>query len=477
MTSTDPTAREQSAEPYPHRWRILAITLVVGFMALLDVTIVNVAIPSMQAGLQASSQTVQWVVSGYALTFGLVLVAGGRLGDIYGRRILMLIGLAAFVGSSAAVGLAPTAELVVVARLVQGVSAGFLTPQSSGLIQQLFSGPERGVAFGYFGTTVGVASAAGPIIGGTLLAIFGADTGWRYIFGINVPIGLVALVLVWRWVPKKSAAAKAEAGHHLDVIGALLLGLAVLCLLLPTIEVQSGGTAILLLMLGTPLFGLLFVLWERREQRAGHAPLLDLQLLRDTRGYASGIAVGTIYFTGFTGVFLVLSIFLQDDAGYPPLMAGLLLTPFAIGSAVMAPIAGRLVSRIGRRITVIALVVVLAGLGALFLLLPDRPESLSWPLIVIPLLIAGLGGGAVISPNQTLSLNDVPPRMGGAAGAALQTGQRIGSALGAAVLVTAYRVPEAMGAPAGSAVRVALACSLLILAVALVVAIRDLRHR
>ena len=176
-------------------------------------------------------------------------------------------------------------------------------------------------------------------------------------------------------------------------------------------------------------------------------------------------------------MFLVLSIFFQDDAGYSPLQAGLLLTPFAIGTAVMAPIAGRLVSVIGRRITVIAVLVVIGGLGSLLLLLPDQPEALSWPLIVIPLLIAGLGGGAVISPNVTLSLADVPRDMGGAAGAALQTGQRIGSALGAAVLVTAYRVPETMGLPAGEAVRVALGCSLVILTVALAVAIRDLRRR
>ena len=467
---------DPGAQPHPHRWRILAITLVVGFMALLDVTIVNVAIPSMQAGLQASSQTVQWVVSGYALTFGLVLVAGGRLGDIYGRRILMLIGLAAFVGSSAAVGLAPTAELVVVARLIQGVAAGFLTPQSSGLIQQLFSGRERGIAFGYFGTTVGIASAAGPILGGLILAGFGPDTGWRYIFGINVPIGLVALVLVWRWVPRKSREAVEATGTQLDVLGSILLGAAVLCLLLPTIEVQEAGGAILLLLIGAPVFGALFVWWERRTSRLGRAPLLDIGLLRDTPGYASGIAVGTIYFTGFTGVFLVLSIFFQDDAGYTPLQAGLLLTPFAVGTAVMAPIAGRLVSMIGRRITVIAVVVVIAGLLALLLLVPARPQDIAWPLIVIPLLIAGLGGGAVISPNVTLSLSEVPRDMGGAAGAALQTGQRIGSALGAAVLVTAYRVPESMGLPAGEAVRIALGCSLLVLSAALAVAIRDL-HR
>ena len=164
-------------EPRPDRWRILGVTLAVGFMALLDVTIVNVAIPSMQTGLRTDTATIQWVVSGYALAFGLTLVAGGRLGDVYGRRALMMVGLAGFILGSAASGLGSDARLVIAARVVQGMAAGLLTPQSSGLIQQLFRGKERGIAFGYFGTTVGVASAIGPILGGGLIA---ALVAWRF---------------------------------------------------------------------------------------------------------------------------------------------------------------------------------------------------------------------------------------------------------------------------------------------------------
>ncbi|RYJ05393.1 MAG: MFS transporter, partial [Actinomycetales bacterium] len=170
-------------------------------MSLLDVTIVNVAIPSIQEGLDSTASTVQWVVSGYALTFGLTLVAGGRLGDAYGRRRLMVVGLVAFVVSSAAVGFAPNAELVVLARLAQGAAAGFLTPQSSGLIQQLFSGAERGKAFGYFGLTVSLASATGPLLGGAIIGVAGEENGWRLLFLVNVPIGLVALVAVALLVP------------------------------------------------------------------------------------------------------------------------------------------------------------------------------------------------------------------------------------------------------------------------------------
>lgn len=165
-----PDTEEQA---YPGRWRALAVTLVVGFMTLLDVTIVNVAIPSIQRGLHASPQGVQWIVSGYALTFGLTLVAGGRLGDAFGRRRMFLLGLVAFTATSAAAGAATSETWIVAARLAQGVAAGLLTPQNAGLIQALFRGAERGRAFGIFGTTVGVSAATGPVLGGLILTAFG----------------------------------------------------------------------------------------------------------------------------------------------------------------------------------------------------------------------------------------------------------------------------------------------------------------
>lgn len=198
----------------PRRWRILYVTLAVGFMTLLDVTIVNVALPSIQQGLDASDSTIQWVVSGYALTFGLTLVTGGRLGDALGRRRMMLIGLSGFIVASLAVGMAPTAGVAVVARLVQGAAAGLLTPQNSGLIQELFQGLERGRAFGAFGFTVGVSSAIGPILGGVIIALFGVDQGWRYIFLVNVPIGVVALFFIARMVPGQR---KELQGKRLDL--------------------------------------------------------------------------------------------------------------------------------------------------------------------------------------------------------------------------------------------------------------------
>jgi EmrB/QacA subfamily drug resistance transporter len=454
--------------PHPHRWRILGVALAVGSMSLLDVSIVNVAIPSMRAGLHTSASMIQWVVSGYALTFGLTLVAGGRLGDAYGRRRMMLIGLTGFVIASAAVGLAPSAGLVVAARLVQGATAGLLTPQNSGLVQQLFRGSERARAFGVFGFTVSTASALGPVLGGLIIAVAGEENGWRWLFLVNLPIGLVAIVAVARLVPGRDPA-NMERGASIDVVGALLLGLTVLTLLYPVVSVERGSRLPLLLLALVPALAFGFVRWELRLERQGRPPLLDLTLLRTLPGYVIGLMVGTLYFTGFTGLILVVSVYLQEGRDYSPLAAGLLIIPFAAGSAVSAPIAGRYVWRVGRRLTVGALVVMMAGTLLFLLLAPGRDPF--WPWSVPTLLLAGLGGGAVVSPNMTLTLAEVPPRMGGAAGGALQTGQRIGASIGAALLVTAY----SLGSSPDAGLRLALGTGLLLLALALGMAIRSLR--
>lgn len=468
-------AGETTYVPDPRRWRVLAVSLVVGFMSLLDVTIVNVAVPSIRAGLDTSAATIQWVVSGYALAFGMTLVAGGRLGDAHGRRRMMTIGLVGFVVSSAAVGLAPDGGAIILARLAQGASAGLLTPQNSGLIQQLFRGEERGRAFGMFGFTVAIASATGPLIGGALIGLLGEENGWRSLFLVNVPIGLVALVLIRRLVPDNDAVAGAdvERDPRVDLPGALLLGVAVLSVLFPLISLEGGVGPPLLLLLAFPPLAWAFVRWEVRTVALGRPPLLDVSLLRGLPGYANGLLVGTLYFTGFTGIFLVLSVHLQEGEGFSPLGSALLLTPFAVGAASTSPVAGRLVGRMGRRVTLVALSVMITGTALAAWLVTSPSETLWWTLAPA-MFLAGIGGGGVISPNFTLTLAEVPPRMGGAAGGALQTGQRIGSALGAALLMTVY---QAVGSVASApvAARSALLAALAVLLVALAAAVRSWR--
>ncbi|MEQ0558970.1 MFS transporter [Amycolatopsis sp. NEAU-NG30] len=444
-------------------------------MGLLDVSIVNVALPSMQAGLHASSGGIRWVVSGYALAFGLVLVTGGRLGDAFGRRTMFLGALAGFVVTSALAGAAPNETTLVLARLAQGVAAGMLTPQNTGLIQDLFRGAERGRAFGMFGAVVGISTAVGPILGGAILSVFGAQDGWRWVFYVNVPIGVLAFVLALRLLPR-SEKKRLRISSEIDFAGIVLLAVAVLGVLLPVVESDNDGPArFWWLFVVAVVFGAAFVRWEHAVVRRGRTPLLDTRLFTGTPGYAAGAAVGALYFCGFAGIWLVFAMYFQQGLGYSPLQSGLSVTPFALGSAVSAAVAGRLVPRFGRRLTVTGLSMVAVGLLAVAGLAEVVPPSVSGWAFALPLLFAGVGGGMVISPNTTLTLECVPVRMAGVAGGALQTGQRIGTAIGTAVLASIFGAVVGSGYPL--ALTVALACAAVLTCGALALAIAELRAR
>jgi EmrB/QacA subfamily drug resistance transporter len=459
----------------PLRWQALGVTSAAAFMALLDVSIVNVALPSIERGLSASPGGVQWVVSGYALTFGLALVPAGRLGDTYGRRRMFMIGLVAFVVTSAMTGLAPSMGLLIAARLLQGVAGGTLVPQNSGLIQELFSGAERGKAFGILGATIGLATATGPVVGGLILTVVASPDAWRWVFFINVPIGLVTLLLARRFIPGGVVGRQGRA--DLDFVGTLLLGAAVLALLLPLIDAASGGlTPLAWLWVAAVVLFVAFARWEVRMVRAGREPLLRPSLLR-VPGFTTGAAIGMVYFIGFTGIWLVLALYFQHGLGFSPLRSGLAVSPFALGVAVSAAIAGRLVARAGRWLTVVGLAATIAGIVITAMLLDRATPATAW-YASIPLAVAGLGGGFVTSPNITLSLQNVPVAMAGAAGGALQTAQRIGSAIGTAVLATIfYRLLSSNGNDYSTAVQGALVAAAVGMALALIIAIVDLvRH-
>ncbi|MFJ9785522.1 MFS transporter [Amycolatopsis sp. NPDC101161] len=464
-------------EPDPRRWKALAVSLTAGFMGLLDVSIVNVALPSMQSGLNATSGGIRWVVSGYALAFGLVLVTGGRLGDAFGRRNMFLGALAAFVITSALAGAAPNETTLVIARLAQGVAAGMLTPQNTGLIQDLFRGAERGRAFGMFGAVVGISTAVGPILGGAILAVFGAQDGWRWVFYVNVPIGVLAFALALRLLPR-SEKKQIKVRSEIDFVGIALLAIAVLGVLLPVIQSDDGGPArFWWLFVVALVFGFAFVRWERSVVRRGRSPLLDTRLFTGTPGYAAGAAVGALYFCGFAGIWLVFAMFFQQGLHYTPLQSGLSVTPFAVGSAVSAAVAGRLVPTFGRRLTVTGLAMVALGLLAVAVLAELVPPSASGWAFALPLLFAGVGGGMVISPNTTLTLECVPVRMAGVAGGALQTGQRIGTAIGTAVLASVFGTVVVAAKDYPLALTVALCCAAGLTCLALALAIAELRAR
>jgi EmrB/QacA subfamily drug resistance transporter len=458
--------------PDPQRWRALAVCLTAGFMTLLDISIVNVALPSIQTGTHASTSDLQWIVSGYALTFGLVLVPAGRLGDVRSRRRMFVVGVAVFTVSSIAAGLAPTPLVLVLARLAQGVGGGLLNPQVSGLIQEQFRGAERGKAFGLLAATIGISTAVGPLLGGVIINLLGEDHGWRWIFFVNVPIGLACIALALHWVPEH--ARDRHQHEDLDLVGVLLLGVGVFSVLLPLVqERQWSGVATWSLLAVGALLLVAFVLWERAQLHRGRQPLVDLRLF-GIETYSSGTAIAVLYFSGFTSIFFIVTIYLQSGMGYSALMAGLSVTPFAVGSAVSALIGGRIVSRLGRPLVVLGLVLVVLGLVVTDLVVVWRGHAHdvgAW--LAAPLGLAGLGSGLVISPNLTLTVSEVPVPQAGTASGVMQTGQRMGTAAGIALIGSVFFGTLASTRDPASALSDGLRVTVVIVALALAAAVVD----
>jgi EmrB/QacA subfamily drug resistance transporter len=405
-------------------------------MVLLDISIVNVALPSIKDGLSASSSDLQWVLSGYALTFGLLLVPAGRLGDVRGRRSIFIAGVGLFTIASAACGAAQSSTWLVVARLIQGLAGGMVTPQISATIQQLFSGKERGKAFGLFGSVVGLSTAIGPLAGGLLIQAFGQSEGWRWVFFVNVPIGVAVIPIAWRLLPGAGDAAKRR--HDYDPVGVLLLGIGVVVLLLPFVQDQAWKGELKWLLVPVALIVLaIFVVWELAYVRRDKEAVVELSLFK-LRSYSFGVAMISLYFAAFTPIFFVLTLYLQTGLKYSALLAGLATVPFAIGSGISAAVGGRIVNRFGRPLVAIGVSMVGIGILGTILAVHEAPTNGTGWFTAAPLLFAGIGSGLVISPNQTLTVSEVPVERAGTAGGLLQTGQRVGSALGIAAVGSVF---------------------------------------
>ena len=487
---TRPQAADAASAPGadtldPRRWFLLAVCTTALFMTLLDATIVVVALPSIGTALHADAAQLQWVVSGYALAFGVVPIIAGRLGDDRGRRRMLLIGIGGFVLTSALAGLASAPQMLLLARGLQGLAGGLVNPQVSGLVQQLFPLRERGRAFGMIGLTVGLAQAAGPVVGGVIIALGGVHLGWRFTFLINVPVGTLAFLLAWRMLPRDVTAARPR---PLDLPGAALLALGLGGLLYPIVEYDADRDARRLVILAPALLVLAgFVWWERGPARRHGHPLIDTRLFR-VRSYADGLGLALLYFAGFSGTQLVLSLFLQDGLGFSALKSGLTACSLAVGLAIGAPIAGRYVARRGRTVLVVALAIFAVGVAGAVVSVwfsAGRVPAGTIALLLVPaLFVAGVGGGSVITPNQALSLAGVDASGGSTAGGMLQTAQRVGAAIGTAALTATFyaRLSGQSGTTTSRAVRYApayspaLTVTLVLAVLALWLAVIDARH-
>jgi EmrB/QacA subfamily drug resistance transporter len=433
------TDMENAADTHPdnsqtRRWPALLICLVASFMTLLDVSVVTIALPSIEHGLHLSPAEVTWSVAGYALAFGLVLVPAGRLGDEYGRRRLLLIGIALFAVTGLICGLAPNAAVLIVGRLLRGVSAGILAPQVIGLLQQMYPRKTRGRAFGYYGATTGLSTAVGPLFGGVVIQAFGPADGWRWIFYLSVPIVVVAFTIGVKVLP----ADRRGQAHRLDFMGVLLLGLGVFLIMLPMLQDTGAKAHPAFWLFGVGVvFLVVFVLWERRMATRDARPLVHLKVLR-IRGYAVGTIVATAFYAGFTGIFLVLSLFLQQGLKYTPLHAALTTLVFTLVSVGCAVLSGRLVHRVGRPLVLLGTGVATVGLIATALIARGSTVANAPLVLAIPLALTGGGCGLVISANQTLTLVDVTRATAGVAAGVYETGVRVGTALGSAIAGALY---------------------------------------
>ncbi|WP_417562894.1 MFS transporter [Microbacterium sp.] len=468
--------------PDPRRWRVLGVLVVVLFMSLMSVSSVNVALPTIEVGLHATQSELQWVLSGYALTFGIGLVIAGRAGDIYGRAPLFIVGVAVFTATSVWAGLAPDPLHLNLARAVMGVGSGLASPQAVGMIQQYFRGAERGRAFGIFGSVVGVSVSIGPLLGGLLIQAGGAATGWRWTFFVNAPFGVLAIILAFLWIPKPllNRNLPIVPGHvppkrDLDPVGSVLLGLAVLAVMVPFLE--SGVTPLVWLALPAGIgILLLWIWWENRYKDGGREPMVDMHIFRVT-SFANGTLLVSLYFLGMTSVWILVALYMQDGLHHTALESGLVGLPSSVLSAFAALWAGRSVARLGRKVVIGGLYSALIGLvlsiGVVWL--HSLGVASEWWLL-LTLSFIGIAQGAVISPNQALTLAEVPLQYAGSSGGIMQTGQRVGTSVGIAV-ITAVAFGVLTVSNWSVAFNVGFAVIIVVVAVALWVGYRDLRQR
>jgi EmrB/QacA subfamily drug resistance transporter len=425
-----------AAAGHPRRWLILFVVLAAECMDLLDSTVVNVAAPAISRDLGATTTALQWIVGGYALTFAIGLITGGRLGDIHGRRRLFLIGSAGFIAASVLCGLAVEPWMLIASRLLQGAFAAILIPQGFGIIKAAFPPDELPKAFGMFGPVMGMAAVCGPIIGGALVDGDLLGTGWRMIFLINVPLGALAFWGAFRVVPES----RLPVAPKLDLGGMALVTIATGLLMYPLIQGRELGWptwTYVAMGASVPLL-IAFALYERRRAAAGADPLV-MPSLFERRAFSGGLAFAVAFFAGMMGMLLALGLYLQLGRGFTAIHAGLTFIPFSFGVAVGAGLGGGLLApRFGRHTLHAGTVVMLAGTVWLIACIPGARDALSSWDLVGALAITGVGFGLVVAPYFDTVLAGVKDHEVGAASGTLNAVQQFAGAAGIAVLGTVF---------------------------------------
>jgi EmrB/QacA subfamily drug resistance transporter len=420
---------------YPRRW-LAAIVMITGaLMDLIDVTIVNVALPSIRRDLNASATQLEWVVSGYMLAFGAALIIAGNLGDLLGRKRVFLFGVGLFGLASLAAGLSHGGAELIAARVVQGAAAAAMTPQVLATFRTIFGGAERGKAFGIYGATLGFASAVGLVLGGALTQANLFGWGWRTVFFVNVPVAAAALIAGARFVPET----RDPAARRPNVPGAVLLAGSLVAIVYPLLEGrQLGWPAWVWPLIAAGVGGLVALgLLEARKSSRPVAPLLRAGLFR-IPAFAAGLGIQLAFFAGMQGFFLAFALWLQAGEHFSPLKAGLTAVAFSVGSFVAAPVAVPLAQRHGRRILASGALLMVAGIAGVAAAAGHVGVNGSpWP-IVPGLAVAGAGLALLVIPLVNVVLAAVPAEVAGGASGLVSTAQQLGGALGVALLGTVF---------------------------------------
>ncbi|MFF2401654.1 MFS transporter [Streptomyces goshikiensis] len=421
-------AGPQAAPAVP--WPAVSVVMVGMFMAILDSFIVVVAGPAIQADLGASVGQLQWILAGYQLSYAVFMITGGRLADLYGRKRVFITGTAVFTLASLACALAQDPGTLIGARIVQGVGAALMVPQVFAVITLVVPENARHRVFGTLGIVIGLATMGGQLVGGLLIGADLFGTGWRSVFWVNVPIGVVTIVCAARCVPES----RATGTRKLDVPGVLALSSALLLLTFPLIQGREAGWpwwTWACFAASLAAFAL-FVALERGIDRRGGDPLMRLSLFSQ-RSFSLGIFLVLAVYALLTSYYLALSISLQEGLGMSALGAGLVYTPAAVTFFAFSKAAGWLVPKYGRRVLEVGAVVLAAGYLATAVVLFSGPRLT--PLLVIPtLMFQSVGGGLLITPLLNTVLSRIAPETVGMASGVLSTAQQIGGALGVAVI-------------------------------------------
>jgi EmrB/QacA subfamily drug resistance transporter len=470
-----PRAARPSREVLPgaRRWLTLAVVLTAAFLGTLDFFIINLALPSIQADLHATFAQVQLVIAAYGLAYAVCLITGGRLGDIYGRKRVFLAGVAGFTLASVLCGLAPGPQALIAARALQGVAGSMLFPQVLSIIQVTFPVHERGRAFGVYGVVQGAASFSGIVLGGLLLVqtdLLGL--GWRPIFLVNLPVGLLTLAAGWFLIP----GSRSPTARRLDLGGVAIVSAALLLLVYPLVEGREGGWpwwAFACLAAAPPVLAG-FVLYERRVLARGGSPLVELALFRN-RVFVVGLVTSLAFCCGLSAFFLTVTLFLQRGLGLSPTSASLAFAPFAVGYLTASASAIKLAGRPRSRFIHVGSAAMTAALAGLIVLARARGPLLGVLELMPVLLVYGVGQGLVFPMLISTVLSRVPAADAGSASGVLATVQQVAFSLGVAVIGSVFFA--ALGAGTGAqahagALGTALLCNITLLAVTFGLAFR-----